>query len=138
VRDAIVTSHIRSLLPNHLIDVVSSDQHTVKPWFTGQLDFSPAVVDLSAQGFPLLGGRLDYVAGRRVPVLAYGRAKHIINVYQWPVTGSDQSLQETTTRGYHLFAWTRGGTAYSVISDLNATELRQFVDAMVGGTAGGK
>jgi anti-sigma factor RsiW len=135
LRDALVTSHIRSLLPNHLMDVVSSDQHTVKPWFTGQLDFSPTVVDLSAQGFPLLGGRLDYVAGRRVPVLAYGRAKHIINVFQWPAAGGDQSVQEATTRGYHLFWWTRGGTAYSAISDLNVAEMRQFVGLVRDATA---
>lgn len=127
LRDAVVSSHIRSLLPDHLIDVASSDQHTVKPWFTGRLDFSPTVVDLSAQGFPLIGGRLDYVGGRRVPALAYGRGKHVINVFEWPAAGGDVSLSVSETRGYHVMRWVHAGMEYWAISDVNEADLRQFV-----------
>jgi anti-sigma factor RsiW len=128
--DAIVSSHIRSLLANHLTDVVSSDRHTVKPWFAGILDFSPTVVDLSAQGFPLLGGRVDYIDGRRVAAVVYGRNKHVINVFEWPTAAGDAPVSATAERGYHVLRWVRGGIAYWMVSDLNETEMRQAAALM--------
>jgi anti-sigma factor RsiW len=118
-----VAAHIRALQPGHLMDVVSTDQHTVKPWFDGRLDYAPPVRDFAAQGFPLIGGRLDYVAGRPVAVLAYRRAKHLIDLFVWPGTGPDASR---TARGYNVVAWSQDGMAFRAVSDLNASELQDF------------
>jgi anti-sigma factor RsiW len=107
---------------NHLTDVGSSDQHTVKPWFAGKLDFAPTVKDLAAQGFPLVGGRLDYVAGRPAAALVYQRRKHVINAFSWPAASS--SPQATiTTKGYNVVHWTRGGMAWWLVSDVNRSDL---------------
>jgi anti-sigma factor RsiW len=125
VREAVVSSHVRSLLASHLTDVASSDRHTVKPWFTGVLDFAPTVVDLAPQGFPLLGGRLDYIAGRRVPALVYGRNRHVINLVQWPTTRADAPIDSAVDNGYNILHWVAHGTEYWMISDLNDAELRQ-------------
>jgi anti-sigma factor RsiW len=125
MRDAIVSSHVRSLLATHLTDVASSDRHTVKPWFTGVLDFAPTVVDPSAQGFPLLGGRLDYIAGRRVPALVYGRNRHVINLFQWPTPRSDAPMTTAVDNGYNILHWIAHRTEYWMVSDLNDAELRQ-------------
>jgi anti-sigma factor RsiW len=125
MREAVVSSHVRSLLATHLTDVASSDRHTVKPWFTGVLDFAPTVVDLSAQGFPLLGGRLDYIAGRRVPALVYGRNRHVINLFQWPTTRADAPVASSVENGYNILHWVAYHTEYWMISDLNDAELRQ-------------
>ncbi len=123
----VVSSHIRSLMPNHLTDVPSSDQHTVKPWFNGRLDFSPTVKDLAADGFPLVGGRLDYVNRRPVAALVYQRRKHLINVYIWPSgSGSDERERAESRQGYNVIHWARAGMTYWVASDLNASELEQF------------
>ncbi len=126
--DEVLASHFRSLDPGHLVDVVSSDQHTVKPWYAGKLDFSPTVVDLATQGYPLLGGRLDYLAGRPVAALAYQRHKHIVNLYLYPDTGNKTGdLRLDTTRGYQLAQWTSAGMHHVAVSDMNSAELKQFV-----------
>jgi anti-sigma factor RsiW len=125
--DNLLASHIRSLMPGHLTDVVSTDQHTVKPWFNGRLDFSPPVHDFAPQGYPLLGGRLDYVDGRTVAVLAYGRRQHLINVFLWPATRALGGAPQTRDRqGYHLLHWTTPDYVYWVVSDLGPAELRDF------------
>jgi len=126
-RDEVLTSHIRSLMPAHLTDVASNDQHNVKPWFNGRLDFSPSVPRLEDAGFPLLGGRLDYVHGRPVAVVVYGRRQHVINVFTWPAEASgDAARALTTSHGYNLLHWRSGGVEHWVVSDLNAAELKQF------------
>ena len=127
IAEEVLASHIRSLMPEHLTDVPSSDQHNVKPWFNGRLDFSPSVPRLDDQGFPLLGGRLDYVHGRPVAVVVYGRRQHVINVYSWPAEpGPDADPSQATGHGYNMLHWRRGGVEYWVASDLNAPELQQF------------
>ena len=120
----VVSAHIRSLAGNHLLDVPSSDQHTVKPWFNGRLDFAPAVKDL--EGFPLLGGRLEYFEGHPAAALIYGRRNHTINLFTWP--SAEATAAATLTRnGYHLQSWYGNGMTFWAVSDLNETELRQFV-----------
>ncbi len=125
----VMASHVRSLLADHLTDVASSDRHTVKPWFAGKLDFAPFVSDLSKAGFPLIGGRLDYLEHRPVAALVYTRRKHTINLFIWPSehAASNGSLPSASTQGYQIVHWNDAGTAYWAISDLNMIELRQFV-----------
>jgi anti-sigma factor RsiW len=123
----IVSSHVRSLLRDHLVNIPSSDQHTVKPWLDGKLSFSPAVVDLSAQGYPLLGGRLDYIKNTEVAVIGYKHCKHIINLFVWPITqGPETDMSTEMLKGYHLVHWIEAGLNYWAISDLNLTKLQQF------------
>lgn len=127
----VLASHVRSLLGEHLTDVASTDQHTVKPWFNGRLDFSPPVNDFAGAGFPLLGGRLDYVDGHPVAALVYGRRRHMINVFLWPVGhGSSAGAAAASRQGYHLRHWTTPGFVYWVASDLGAAELDQFADLL--------
>jgi anti-sigma factor RsiW len=123
----VVSSHIRSLMGSHLTDVPSSDQHTVKPWFSGKLDFAPVFKDLAPEGFPLTGGRLDYLDGRPVAALIYKRHQHIINLFLWPSSKSDSRPQTLTIRGYGIVHWAQSGMTYWAVSDLNARELTDFV-----------
>jgi anti-sigma factor RsiW len=125
--EELVDSHVRSLLAEHLFDVQSTDQHTVKPWFLGKLDFAPPVVDLAPVGFPLVGGRLDYVSGQPVAALVYQRQKHTINVFVWPASTGGSGVRERTTRGFNVRHWVRNGMSSWAVSDLNDAELNEFV-----------
>ena len=128
--DDVLASHIRSLMPGHLTDVLSSDQHTVKPWFNGRLDFSPAVYDFVGRGYPLLGGRIDYVGGRSVAALVYGRRQHMINVFVWPAARGPGGPSTRTRQGYHELHWTTGDYTYWVVSDLGLAELEEFAQLL--------
>jgi anti-sigma factor RsiW len=125
----LVDAHVRSLLPNHLLDVVSTDRHTVKPWFAGKTDIAPPVVDLADKGFPLLGGRLDYVDGHSAAVLVYGRRLHKINVFVWRTTSGEPRDGSFEVRGHSLLHWTNGGLSYWAVSDAAAPELEAFREA---------
>jgi anti-sigma factor RsiW len=129
--DEVVSSHIRALMPGHLTDVGSTNQHNVKPWFNGRVDLSPPVPNLDSIGFPLIGGRLDYVQQRAVPVVVYGRRQHLIDVFAWPDArehgGAD--LSESTRNGYNVIGWHTNGLSLEAVSDLNRPELEQFVKA---------
>ncbi len=128
VADSVVASHIRALQPGHLMDVVSTDQHTVKPWFAGKLDFAPPVIDLAAGGFPLAGGRLDYLVGRPVAVLAYGRGQHVIDLYVWPSSSHIDAQPGSGERiGYNYLRWTQDDMVFWGVSDLATGELSEFV-----------
>jgi len=130
VAQEVISSHVRSLMdPHHSVDVPSSDQHTVKPWFNGKLDFSPAVENPADEGFPLVGGRLDYLGGRPVAALVYQRHQHYINLFIWPSSDAGEMAEESMKRqGYNLIHWDKSGMEYWVISDLNEAELRQFAE----------
>jgi anti-sigma factor RsiW len=126
--EEVVAGHVRSLMANHIADVISTDQHTVKPWFNGKLDFSPTVTDFAAQGFPLVGGRLDYLDHRPVAALVYRHAQHPINIYIWPATAGQEAPPRTLTRqGYHLAHWIEGGMVYWAVSDVDPHELQHLV-----------
>jgi len=128
VAEEIVASHIRSLQPGHLFDVQSTDQHTVKPWFDGRLDFAPPVVNLAPAGFPLVGGRLDYAAGRPVAALVYQRRLHYINVLIWPQAQEQNAPPASQVReGYNILHWTKDGMTFWAISDVATDDLQTFV-----------
>ena len=127
----VVSGHIRSLMANHLTDVPSSDNHTVKPWFDGKLDFAPPVTDLTAQGFPLVGGRLDYLGNKSVAALVYQRRQHFINLFIWLSNDISESGNKMMTRqGYNLIRWNKSGMTFWMVSDLNLSELQQFAQVV--------
>src|SRR5215471_9580351 len=123
----LIASHVRSLMANHLTDVASSDQHTVKPWLDTKLDFAAPVVDLSGEGFPLIGGRLDYLDNRPVAALVYGRRKHFINLFVWPAASDEAKAPKAITRdGYQLLHWADSDFNYWAVSDVNINDLQLF------------
>jgi anti-sigma factor (TIGR02949 family) len=123
----VVAAHVRSLLQENTTQVASSDRHTVKPWFNGRLDFAPAVKDLAAEGYPLIGGRLDLIGDRRIAVVVYKRRHHVINVFMWPSAGAEAANPRlSAVKGYNALTWTAGGIAYWAVSDLNAPELGEL------------
>ena len=123
----LIASHVRSLMADHLTDVASSDQHTVKPWLDVKLDFAAPVVDLSGDGFPLVGGRLDYLDNHSAAALVYQRRKHFINLFIWPTTPADSKEQKVVEReGYHLVHWADGDFTYWAVSDVNIIDLETF------------
>jgi anti-sigma factor RsiW len=122
-----ISSHVRSLLATHLLDVPSTDQHTVKPWFNGKLKFSPPVHDFADHGFPLIGGRLDYFNGREVAALVYRRNQHVINLFVWPSELDHKTTAQNFTKdGYHVSHWDRDGFEFWAVSDVNADDLKAF------------
>jgi anti-sigma factor RsiW len=128
-----IADHIRALMPGHLSDVESTDQHTVKPWFDGKLDFAPPVENFAAQGFPLIGGRLDYLDHHPAAALVYQRRKHFISVFLLPATGEpDRAESQTTERGYNVISWTREAMNYWLVSDLNPSELEELAKLLRG------
>ena len=133
VVDEVVASHVRSLITNHPTDVASSDQHTVKPWFNGRIDFAPVVRDLSEQGFPLVGGRLDYLDGRPVAALLYRHRQHWISVFMWPdQPGPDTAPRRLSRNGYNVAQWTSGGLRFYAVGDIAIPELGDFVAQLSG------
>ena len=127
VEEQVLASHIRSLIPGHLTDVASNDQHNVKPWFNGRVNMSPDVPLLDSLGYTLVGGRLDYVQGRNVAVVVYTRRQHVINVFSWPATGApDLAPEASSANGYHLIRTRHNGLEVWIVSDLNLAELENF------------
>jgi anti-sigma factor RsiW len=128
VAELVVAAHVRSLLANHETDVASTDQHTVKPWFQGKLDFAPQVPDLTAHGYSLIGGRLDYLIDRPVAAIVYRYRQHPINLFIWPAaSGEDRAVQSISRQGFHIRFWQNSGMTYWAISDVGDRELDEFV-----------
>jgi|SRR5579871_1165181 len=126
----VVSAHLRSLQDDHLIDVQSSDQHTVKPWFNGRIDLAPPVVDLTAQGFTLIGGRLDYLDGKPVATIVYKRRLHIINLFVAQAAGPERRAVIDEMQGYNVWHWSHGDFSFWAASDINAEELQEFGDKL--------
>jgi anti-sigma factor RsiW len=131
--EAVINGHIRSLEAEHLTDVATGDQHTVKPWLSARLDVSPPVKELAPQGFPLVGGRLDYVDGHRAAAVIYRHDKHVINLFAWASTGPDEGFREEARQGFNVVTWRRGGITYYAVSDVEADQLAVFAHLVASG-----
>jgi anti-sigma factor RsiW len=132
--EGVIGSHIRSMQADHLTDVATSDQHTVKPWLSARLDVSPPVRDLKNEGFPLIGGRLDYVDGHQAAVVVYRHAKHVINLFAWSSLGkSSEPLHAESRQGFNLVTWRRDGIMYYAVSDVDSDQLSQFAHLVAQG-----
>ena len=129
----VISDHIRSMQADHLTDVATSDQHTVKPWLSARLDVSPAVKELAAQGFPLVGGRLDYVDGHPAAAIVYRHDKHVINLFAWASAGSDAGFREAARQGFNVVTWRRDGITYYAVSDVEADQLAAFAHLVASG-----
>jgi anti-sigma factor RsiW len=132
IQSELLASHIRSLMPGHLTDVASNYQHNVMPWFNGRVDMSPNVPRLDSLGFPLVGGRIDYINGRSVPVIVYTRRQHVINVYAWPSNTVSDKTVAASSHGYNLIRVPVNGEEMWIVSDLNRNELEGFVRLFAG------
>ena len=131
----VISSHIRSLQADHLTDVMTSDQHTVKPWLSARLDVSPPVKELKDQGFPLIGGREDYVDGHPTAVVVYRHAKHVINLFAWASPGrADEPFHDESRQGFNVVTWRRGGITYYAVSDVESDQLADFAKLVAEGT----
>lgn len=126
----VASSHNRALVANHLIDVVSSDQHTVKPWFAGKIDYSPRVTNFATEGFELAGGRLDYVNDRVVAALVYKRRLHVIDAYVWPTRNANSSISKRSHQGINAIEWNDDGMRYYLVSDIDFSELNELARLM--------
>ncbi len=126
----VANSHIRSMMEDHIFDVASTDQHTVKPWFGGKLDFSPSVIDLADVGYPLVGGRLDYISARPAAAIVYKRDQHKINLFTWPSTTEPSDLVFASSQGFNVWHWSINGMAFYAVSDLNANSLKEFAEKL--------
>jgi anti-sigma factor RsiW len=130
---SVIDSHIRSLQADHLTDVLTSDQHTVKPWLSARLDVSPPVLELKDAGFPLVGGRQDYIDGHPAAVVVYRHAKHVINLFAWASSGPDEGFRDETRQGFNVITWRHGGIRYYAVSDVEADQLAQFAKLVMQG-----
>jgi anti-sigma factor RsiW len=130
ISEQVIAGYARSVLTSHITDVATSDRHTVKPWLSGKLDFSPPVTDLTTAGFPLVGGRLDYLDNRPVAALVYRHRQHLINLFVWPYSKSDKpaAMQTLSKHGYHLLHWADAGMTYWAISDVDPADLKTFAE----------
>ena len=128
----VVEAHLRSLQAGHLADVASSDQHTVKPWFQGKVDFSVPARDFATDGFELVGGRLDRLGGRPVAALVYRHRQHLLNVFVWPRDGSEEPVQSTSSRGYQVSSWAKDGLEFRLVTDVSAADADKLVGLLRG------
>ena len=139
IESEIVSAHLRSLQAGHLTDVVSTDQHTVKPWFNGRLDVSPPVIDLTSQGFTLIGGRLDYVDARSIGAVVYRRRQHIINLFVAQTASTERRTAKISAlQGFNVRSWSDRGLNYWAVSDIGADELAEFGEKFEGAMAANK